>query len=100
MKKRPFLKITTLSLVMTTVLSSGVSYAQSMDSVFSNLEAFTNNLIAEQSRAAQKKETGIISAYPVSAQEKIPQTGKNSKNGRKQFLILSVIHCTTGLTSN
>ena len=36
----------------------------------------------------------------VSAQEKIPQTGKNSKNGRKQFLILSAIHCTTGLTSN
>ena len=28
------------------------------------------------------------------------QTGKNSKNGRKQFLILSAIHCTTGLTSN
>ena len=31
---------------------------------------------------------------------KDPQTGKNLKNGRKQFLILSVIHCTTGLTSN
>lgn len=33
-------------------------------------------------------------------------TGKDTtdwekfENGRKQFLILSVIHCTTGLTSN
>lgn len=74
MKKRPFLKITALSLVMSAVLSSGASYAQSMDSVFSNLEAFTNNLIAEQSKAAQKKEIGTIPAYPVSAQEKIDAT--------------------------
>ena len=36
----------------------------------------------------------------VSVREKIPQTGKNLKNGRKQYLTLSATHCTTGLTLN
>lgn len=51
MKKQTFLKATSVSLTISILLSSGLSYAQSMDRIFDNLAVVTNNVISEQEKA-------------------------------------------------
>ena len=67
MKKQTFLKITALSLAMSAMCSTHIGYAQNMESVFSNLEAFTSNLIAKQQETGNK----VVTAAQASIQEKV-----------------------------